>query len=110
MNRKIDDVIRSPFSIQEEEKRRQIEQEVNKRVQEIVEQRWSDELKKRETDIEQEVQRRLLEAKRIMERELMADFEKQKQLEYKRILEKEVKNKHLINKYIIARIKKKLFG
>ena len=63
---------------------------MNKKVEELVAKRMEDEMKKREEYIEAEVQKRLVEAKRKMEKELYDDFERQKQIEYKKQFEKEV--------------------
>ena len=68
--------------------------EINKRVEEIVLKRITEEMARRESEIELEVQKRLNEAKKLMEKNLIEEFEKQRQFEYKRMLEKEV-NKHV---------------
>jgi hypothetical protein len=68
-----------------------MEIEMNKKVEELVAQRIESEIKRREEIIEVEVKKRLAEARQKMERELNDEFEKQKQLEYKKQLEKEVK-------------------
>ena len=56
--------------------------------------RITEEMARRESEIELEVQKRLNEAKKLMEKNLIEEFEKQRQFEYKRMLEKEV-NKHV---------------
>lgn len=70
-----------------------MELEITRRVDEQVQQRLASEREKLEKEIELEVQRRLTEAKRILEKQIQEEFEKQKQLEFKLFLEKEV---HLI--------------
>jgi hypothetical protein len=67
-----------------------MEIEIRRRVDEIVSKRMNEELARREPEIELEVQKRLLEAKKLMEKSLTEDFERLKQAEFKRILEKEV--------------------
>jgi 23S rRNA C2498 (ribose-2'-O)-methylase RlmM len=67
-----------------------MEIEMNKKVEELVTQRIESEIKRREEIIETEVKKRLAEARLKMEKELNDEFEKQKQIEYKKQLEKEV--------------------
>lgn len=64
--------------------------EINRRVEEQVEKRMAVEREKRAQEIEQEVQKRLAEARRAMSLEMLEELERQKQLELKRFLEKEV--------------------
>lgn len=49
-----------------------------------------EEMAKRDADIELEVQKRLLIAKKLMEKEMLDELEKQKQTQFKAFLEKEV--------------------
>jgi hypothetical protein len=67
-----------------------MEIEINKRVEQLLEQRMAGERERREKEIELEVQKRLAEAKRKLEKEMADELEKQKQIEFKRFLEKEV--------------------
>jgi arginine/glutamate-rich protein 1 len=69
-----------------------MEIEIKRRVEEAVSKRMTEEMARREPEIELEVQKRLLEAKRLMEKNLSEDFERQRQAEFKRILDKEVKH------------------
>jgi hypothetical protein len=68
-----------------------MEIEIRRRVEEIVNKRMAEEMARREPEIELEVQKRLIEAKKLMEKSLTEDFERQRQAEFKRIMEKEVK-------------------
>ena len=65
---------------------------MNKKVEELVAKRIESEILRREEIIEAEVKKRLAEARLKMEKELHDDFEKQKQIEYKKQLDKEVNN------------------
>jgi arginine/glutamate-rich protein 1 len=67
-----------------------MEIEMQKRVEELVAKRLEEEVKKREEIIQAEVQKRLIEAKKAMEKDLQDEFEKLKQVEYKKQLDKEV--------------------
>ncbi len=77
----------------EAERRRKLEifeAEVAKRVEEEVAIRMAAELEKHRDFIEAEVQKRLAQARAQLEQELMGEFEKLKQIEFKKQLEKEV--------------------
>lgn len=56
-----------------------IEEEVARRVDSIVKQRVEEELSKRQDEIEAEVSRRVEEAKQAMEKQMLAEFEKERQ-------------------------------
>ena len=70
--------------------KKQMDEEVEARVAKMMAQRLADEIELRKDEIEAEVQRRVVEARKLMEKELIDEFEKQKQAEFKRQLEKEV--------------------
>lgn len=55
-----------------------------------VQRRVKEEMEKRDADIELEVQKRLLVAKQLMEKDMQNELEKQKQMQFKAFLEKEV--------------------
>lgn len=55
------------------------------------------EIDKQKNFIEAEIQRRVIEAKKIIEKEMAEELEKQKQIEFKKQLEKEVYS--IINLY-----------
>ena len=72
--------------------RDEIEQEIERRVNEQLTKRLSIEINNRNEAIEAEVQKRLIEAKKIMEKDLLEEANRQKQIELKKQLEKEVMN------------------
>lgn len=67
-----------------------MEAEVEKRVQEEINRRMTIEMEKQKEAIETEIQRRVVETCKQFEKNLNDEMEKQKQIEYKRQLEKEV--------------------
>ena len=67
------------------------EMEVNKRVEELINVRLMLELKKSEELIENEVKKRVCVAKKNLEKEMLEELERLKQIEYKKQIEKEVK-------------------
>ncbi len=69
------------ISRQQEIEERLIEEETARRVEELVAKRVEEELEKRKDEIEREVLRRVEEAKRIMEKQLLEELEKQRQAE-----------------------------
>lgn len=71
----------SPSSRQQEIEEKLIEEETARRVEELVAKRVEEELEKRKDEIEREVLRRVEEAKRIMERQLLEELERQRQAE-----------------------------
>lgn len=68
-------------SRQQEIEEKLIEEETARRVEELVAKRVEEELEKRKDEIEREVLRRVEEAKRIMERQLLEELERQRQAE-----------------------------
>lgn len=66
---------------QQEIEEKLIEEETARRVEELVAKRVEEELEKRKDEIEREVLRRVEEAKRIMERQLLEELERQRQAE-----------------------------
>ncbi len=64
--------------------------EVNKRVEEIINSKLVVELKKSEELIENEVKKRVSIAKKNLEKEMLEELERLKQIEYKKQIEKEV--------------------
>ena len=75
------------------ETRRLVDLEVNRRVEEAVKARLAIELARSDELIELEVQKRLTQAKIGLEKQMLEEFERLKQVEYKRQLEKEVRNR-----------------
>lgn len=72
----------SPSSSRQQEiEEKLIEEETARRVEELVAKRVEEELEKRKDEIEREVLRRVEEAKRIMERQLLEELERQRQAE-----------------------------
>ena len=71
---------------------------MQKKVEELVAKRIEEEIQKREEIIQAEVQKRLVEAKKAMEKDLQDEFEKLKQVEYKKQLDKEVRLSYLYKK------------
>ena len=61
-----------------------------RRVEALVKQRVEEELEKRKDEIEAEVLRRVEEAKRIMERQMLEELEKQREAELQSQRAKEV--------------------
>lgn len=90
-----------------------MDMEVTRRVNELLGQRLAAELEKQKHDIEVEVQRRVAEARRRMEMEMNEEFERQKQAEFKRHLEKEVRcpnfNFSLFLRLLIVRQRENIF-
>lgn len=74
-------VISLSCSRQQEIEEKLIEEETARRVEELVAKRVEEELEKRKDEIEREVLRRVEEAKRIMERQLLEELERQRQAE-----------------------------
>lgn len=70
-----------PCSRQVEIEEKLIEEETARRVEELVAKRVEEELEKRRDEIEREVLRRVEEAKRIMERQLLEELERQRHAE-----------------------------
>lgn len=68
-------------SRQQEIEEKLIEEETARRVEELVAKRVEEELEKRKDEIEREVLRRVEEAKRIMEKQLLEELERQRQAE-----------------------------
>lgn len=66
---------------QQEIEEKLIEEETARRVEELVAKRVEEELEKRKDEIEREVLRRVEEAKRIMEKQLLEELERQRQAE-----------------------------
>lgn len=64
--------------------------EINRRVEAEVEKRMTVEREKRAQEVETEVLKRLAEARRAMSKEMTEELERQKQIEFKRFIEKEV--------------------
>lgn len=69
------------LSRQQEIEERLIEEETARRVEELVAKRVEEELEKRKDEIEREVLRRVEEAKRIMEKQLLEELERQRHAE-----------------------------
>ena len=67
-----------------------MEIEIEKRVQEEIDRRMLVEMNKQKEAIENEIQRRVGEARKQIEKELTEVMEKQKQIDYKLQMEKEV--------------------
>lgn len=67
-----------------------IEDETSKRIEEIVAKRVQEELQKRKDDIEAEVLRRVEEAKKIMEKQMLEEMERRRQVELEEQKQKEV--------------------
>ncbi|CAH2223550.1 arginine and glutamate-rich 1 isoform X2 [Pelobates cultripes] len=67
--------------MQQEIEEKLIEEETARRVEELVAKRVEEELEKRKDEIEREVLRRVEEAKRIMEKQLLEELERQRQAE-----------------------------
>lgn len=70
--------------------KKQIETEVERRVKEAIDTRMTLEMEKQKDTIEAEIQRRVAEGRKQMDKMLAEELEKQKQIDYKRQLEKEV--------------------
>ncbi|XP_008061681.2 arginine and glutamate-rich protein 1 [Carlito syrichta] len=70
-----------PLGRQQEIEEKLIEEETARRVEELVAKRVEEELEKRKDEIEREVLRRVEEAKRIMEKQLLEELERQRQAE-----------------------------
>lgn len=68
-------------SRQQEIEEKLIEEETARKVEELVAKRVEEELEKRKDEIEREVLRRVEEAKRIMEKQLLEELERQRQAE-----------------------------
>ena len=68
-------------SRQQEIEEKLIEEEPARRLEELVAKRVEEELEKRKDEIEREVLRRVEEAKRIMEKQLLEELERQRQAE-----------------------------
>ncbi len=75
---------------QKEVETKNFENEIEKRVQQIIDKRLALELEKQKESIEAEIQRRVAESRRLIEKEMNEELERQKQIEFKRQLEKEV--------------------
>ena len=67
-----------------------MESEIEKRVALELQKRLLTEVDKQKEYIESEIQRRVVEAKKMIEKEMNEELEKQKQIEFKKQLEKEV--------------------
>ena len=67
-----------------------MEAEIEKRVQEILDKQMLTEMERQKDKIEAEIQRRVAEARLQLQKEMADELEKQKQVEFKRQLEKEV--------------------
>lgn len=67
-----------------------MEAEIEKRVAQELTKRLLTEIEKQKDYIETEIQRRVVETRKLVEKEMTEDIEKQKQIEFKKQLEKEV--------------------
>lgn len=80
------------FSRAAEREQKLIEEETAKRVEEMVAKRVEEEIAKRKDEIGTEVLRRVEEAKQIMEKQMLEEFEKKRQEHLEEQQIKEVKN------------------
>lgn len=67
-----------------------MEAEIEKRVAQELTKRLLTEIEKQKDYIETEIQRRVVETRKLVEKEMAEDIEKQKQIDFKKQLEKEV--------------------
>lgn len=70
-----------------------VEEETAKRIEELVKKRVEEELEKRKEEIEAEVFRRVEEAKKIMERQMMAEMERRREQQLEEEKKREVRQK-----------------
>lgn len=76
-----------------EREQKLIEEETQKRVEEMVAKRVEGELAKHKDEIDSEVMRRVEEAKKVMEKQMLEEFERRKVEQMEALRKKEVKCK-----------------
>lgn len=82
-----------------------VEEETQKRVEEMVAKRVEEQLAKRKDEIDAEVMKRVEEAKTVMEKQMMEEFEKRRQEHLEEQQMKEVKNYFKIYFKVDCRLK-----
>lgn len=75
-----------------EREQKLIEEETQKRVEEMVAKRVEGELAKHKDEIDTEVMRRVEEAKKVMEKQMLEEFERRKVEQMEALRKKEVKS------------------